>query len=110
MILVRVMQAAELESAEERVIGVDVLVRVYYDDLDDLKDLRELTGQIGQGTVGLHVEDGRGRPVLQLKKPRKAGSRGKSKSPKGHRLDVSGLDAAGSNAGENVRGPPLVSE
>lgn len=65
MIQAHVIAASEVEDGEGVVVGVDVVLRVYLDEIDD-DVLAEITGKVGAGPVGIAVEDGRSRGVLTL--------------------------------------------
>jgi hypothetical protein len=95
MIIAHVIGADEIEDGEGRVVGVQATLRVYFADLDGSRDLVEITRHIGQGAVGVSIEDGDGRPVLELAKPR--GRRAKGKKD---RLVEGGLVEDGQGSGE----------
>jgi hypothetical protein len=97
MIIAHVIGADEIEDGEGRVVGVQATLRVYFADLDSSKDLVEITRHIGQGAVGVSIEDGDGRPVLELAKPKPRGRRAKGQKD---RLVEGGLVEDGQGSGE----------
>ena len=58
--------ASDVDDDDGRSYAVDIVIRVYHEDLEDRDDLRDVVRHVGGRRIGFYIEDGAEVKVLSV--------------------------------------------